>query len=516
MFFSKGYLISSPWRNLYNILRLMIRRLKYILFFFIYIFPLAASGNIYKDVANQIFRSDSLAIMSETMSYIVYAPLDGIGYAIIEKNEGKNIIGYSKESVWNEEVFPAILVDWLHSHNNSNNRNPYFQNSSKAKRNTILKNTKESIMPLLSTAWHQQTPYNNYAPVIEDGNVKTVAGCVAIAAAQITYYWWRDNPHATLKDTPIYPYGGAPITFSIPKGTPNEWELIKDKYEYTSTKESEDAVARLCYVIGTTSYLDYASSTGGQIRDAANAIYSQYNLVSEYLSRKNCSQEDWEQLLYNELSCGRPVLCSGTGSGGHAFVLDGYDNETGLFHFNFGWGGSGDGYYPIDDSEMSMGGYYMNQSIVYNIHPMRRNVDVEMSVSCIENSHYNISINIQNQGTLPAMIKLVHNENDDAPDSHTELLWESLVNSDSVPLVSKVMIDASNIKSNSTLLLIDEYGSVLYKYKFDISGIPSIYTNVENSNLQIIGIDGKKHEMIKGKGIYVIHNNNSTKKILVR
>ena len=90
MYFSKGYLISSPWRNLYNILRLMIRHFKYILFFFIYIFPLAASGNIYKDVANQIFCSDSLAIMSETMSYIVYAPLDGIGYAIIEKNEEKN------------------------------------------------------------------------------------------------------------------------------------------------------------------------------------------------------------------------------------------------------------------------------------------------------------------------------------------------------------------------------------------------------------------------------------------
>lgn len=515
MYFSKGYLISSPWRNLYNRLRLMIRHLKYLLFFFIYIFPLAASGNIYKDVANQIFRSDSLAIMSETMSYIVYAPLDGIGYAIIEKNEEKNIIGYSKESVWNEEAFPSILVDWLHSHNNSNNRNPYFQNSSKAKRNTVLKNAKESIDPLLSTEWHQQTPYNNYAPVIEDGNVKTVAGCVAIAAAQIAYYWWRDNPYATLKDTPIYPYGGAPITYSIPKGTPNEWELIKDKYDEANTEESEDAVARLCYVIGTTSYLDYASSTGGQIRDAANAIYSQYNLVSEYLSRKNCSQEYWEQLLYNELYCRRPILCSGTGSGGHAFVLDGYDNNTGLFHFNFGWGGSGDGYYPIDDSDMSMGGYYMNQSVVYNIHPVRRSIDANISILGIEDNHCKICISIKNMGTLPARIKLVHDENDNIQNSHTECLWESLVNNDSISLVSEVMIDVSDTKSNATLLLIDEYDSVLCKYKFDMSGIPSIY-NVENSNLHIIGIDGKQHKAIKGKGIYVIHNNKSTKKILVR
>jgi hypothetical protein len=32
--------------------------------------------------------------------------------------------------------------------------------------------------------------------------------------------------------------------------------------------------------------------------------------------------------------------------GGHAFICDGYD-INGMFHFNLGWDGYGDGYYPL-------------------------------------------------------------------------------------------------------------------------------------------------------------------------
>ena len=64
-------------------------------------------------------------------------------------------------------------------------------------------------------------------------------------------------------------------------------------------------------------------------------------------------------------------MCSGTysDSNGHAFVLDGYDSTLNLYHFNFGWGGDGDGYYTVDDDINAMGGFSMNQAIVYDIHP---------------------------------------------------------------------------------------------------------------------------------------------------
>ena len=59
-------------------------------------------------------------------------------------------------------------------------------------------------------------------------------------------------------------------------------------------------------------------------------------------------------MLKNELDGGRPVLYSAAdlnSTGGHNFILDGYENLSGtiLFHFNWGWDGQyKDAYYTLD------------------------------------------------------------------------------------------------------------------------------------------------------------------------
>ena len=74
-------------------------------------------------------------------------------------------------------------------------------------------------------------------------------------------------------------------------------------------------------------------------------------------------------LIYNELSMGRPVFYAGNSPtfGGHAFVIDGYDS-TGRVHINWGWRGSDDGYYDIDLTE-GENNYSKNQSMVIGIMP---------------------------------------------------------------------------------------------------------------------------------------------------
>lgn len=464
-----------------------------------------------------VLRTDSLVMECETSSYTVFVPHKGIGYAIVSKSDSHKIIGFSRESEWKENAFPEILKEWLSSFTNETKEqlqasSKYF--TAELETNEAGQNT---IEPLLTTHWHQNSPYNNYAPVIEDGNIKTAAGCVAIAAAQVTYYWWKDNPFATLKDTPVYPYGGAPVTYSIPKGTPNDWKYIKSEYSSSDSDKSKDAVARLCYVIGTTSYLDYATSTGGQIRDAANAIYSQYNLASEFLSRSKCnSQEEWEQLLYCELSNGRPVLCSGSGDGGHAFVLDGYDATTGLFHFNFGWGGSGDGYYPVDDSQSSMGGFYMNQAIIYNIHPNQRNINAIISTTRASQDSVNINIKITNYGTLPASVRLICSNSDNIIAQNSDELWQSVINKDSITVTENVVISNEIISENPILILLDEYDSHICDYTFVPSGIDTVAMSKEISNKKIYGIDGIVLKKIGHAGFYIIREGNTNKKILIK
>ena len=56
-----------------------------------------------------------------------------------------------------------------------------------------------------------------------------------------------------------------------------------------------------------------------------------------------------QEMLKESHDIGWPVYYSGfSNSGGHAFVCDGYDDSD-LFHFNWGWGGSSDGYFVIDE-----------------------------------------------------------------------------------------------------------------------------------------------------------------------
>ena len=64
------------------------------------------------------------------------------------------------------------------------------------------------------------------------------------------------------------------------------------------------------------------------------------------ISRKDVTQQEWNNIIYGELEALRPVLVSGSNSIGHAFICDGSDSN-GLFHINWGWGGRYNGYFDI-------------------------------------------------------------------------------------------------------------------------------------------------------------------------
>lgn len=328
-------------------------------------------------LAARLLGTDALFVARQDSAFCVFTPADSVGFAVIAmhpRSGDREVLAFSRDGRWDDSQLPPPVSLWLQRAGRTLSvhigTRQIDDKHDKQKDTAVVIITREDVEPLLTCHWHQRSPYNDLSPIITDGQIKSVAGCVAIAAAQITYYWRRDNPPSTLKDTPTYNYSTAPVTMSIPKGTANNWELMLDSYSGVTDSAARAAAAQLCYVLGTTSYLNYASSTSGNINTAASAMYSQYRLLSSYASKNKYTQQEWVDLLYSDLVKEYPVLCSGDGpSGGHAFVLDGYDSGTNLFHFNFGWGGTADGYYPLDGSEDDMGGFYQNQSVIYNIHP---------------------------------------------------------------------------------------------------------------------------------------------------
>ena len=77
-------------------------------------------------------------------------------------------------------------------------------------------------------------------------------------------------------------------------------------------------------------------------------------------------------MLKNQLDMKRPVVYVGYGeSGGHAWNCDGYQGDVGseMFHMNWGWGGSANGYFTLDNLNPSGMNFNYGQSMVINIFP---------------------------------------------------------------------------------------------------------------------------------------------------
>ena len=460
------------------------------------------------DMARRSVGVRKCVVVKKTAAYSIYQNVEGEGFSIVAHDNNGNVrlLGYSTGSSWKEDEMPDALKDWLKG-----------IETFRLNATVSLQSDRIDVAPLLTSHWHQTSPYNDLAPVIEDGNVKTVAGCVAIAAAQVVYYWRKDNPEALLKDTPVYPYGKAPVTYSIPKGTPNNWELIQDSYDNTSTEESRAAVAQLVYAVGTGSYLDYGSSTGGQISQAKTAVYSQYRLLGTNAVKSEYTQEEWEQLLYSELLAKRPMTYSGNagGSDGHAFVIDGYDAANNLFHINFGWGGSGDGYYTVDDVS-GAGGYCKGQACVYNIHPKNRNIASSFKLASADMLAGNVDIQFTfvNNSTLPIEDLFVYDASQPAdvvtPTPIASL--ETTIDNDGTVNTRTIKIPVADFEGNMQIKLTDRYSYTLATFTLDLATDVSP-VGVDNKVNGIYSVNGTRKDRFS-KGINILKRDGSAVKIL--
>lgn len=245
--------------------------------------------------------------------------------------------------------------------------------------------TRTPIAPLLQTKYNQSEPYNNQCPIINysDGSQwgRAVTGCVATAMAQVMRYWkypaTGQGSHSYLCE----PNGGQSFTESMDFSTVTfDWDNMLLEYisgNYTSTQA--DAVARLMHACGVSVNMSYTPvESGAQSALVGNALrnYFKYDSSLSYVARGLFSNAEWEQFIYNELAASRPVQVNGRGSGGgHAFVCDGYQGDH-YFHFNWGWGGSSDGYFmfsALNPGSLGIGGgsggFNYDQSATYNIFP---------------------------------------------------------------------------------------------------------------------------------------------------
>jgi hypothetical protein len=365
---------------------------------------LVARSNGSRLVAGTVERDAPLYIFSRG---------DNAGFVIVSGDDClPEVLGYTETGNFVESEMPPALLEWIAGYASLIQKAQEAGAPSRASVRSVANKVKASwtdIATLVPTHWHQSSPYNDACPRrASDPNSRCATGCVATAASQVLYYWRKDCNRYSQYDTPSYKfeYSGCDMentaNVKITKGTPFQWELMKESYSGSESSEYKNAVAVLVACVGMSNYLGYGSSTAGQTGDLVNTFSGQFGL-SAVSTSKGSDLSTWENTIYNELANGRPIIYSGVSetSGGHAVVLDGYRaSGTAHFHFNFGWGGQGDGYYTVDD-ETGMNGFNSSQAMVYQIQPKKNNLSGFM----LEDDFYygatnKVRIKVTNNGTL--------------------------------------------------------------------------------------------------------------------
>lgn len=220
---------------------------------------------------------------------------------------------------------------------------PQEEASQPARASSRIDADTEPIAPLVTTRWDQGEPFNNSCP--SKGGQHAVTGCVATAMAQLmNYFEYPERGTGTGDAT----FQGSSVSMSLSQTL--QWNLMADSYHSNYSKQQAQAVATLMATCGYAVHMMYGlDQSGAYDSHVETALLENFgydeNLV--LLMRDGFTRSEWTELVYANLANIGPLYYSGNdGSAGHAFVCDGY--SRGMFHFNWGWGGSYDGYFRLD------------------------------------------------------------------------------------------------------------------------------------------------------------------------
>lgn len=215
------------------------------------------------------------------------------------------------------------------------------------------------IDDLIPVNWNQPAPFNKYCP--GSGTNKALVGCVAVSLAQAMAVQRYPAQPAGKVSYGSANYGLLEINFDAEKAY--DWDKI------ISGANNYDEVARFLYHAGMAVEMNYGIEGSGVpsnltgSRDikalSENFGYDKNELKYYWRTQFQNKDQEWNDLVLNEISAGRAVVYCAIdtkGGYGHAFNADGYDGD-GRFHINWGWGGVGNGYFPLNalkDAAMNM------------------------------------------------------------------------------------------------------------------------------------------------------------------
>ena len=277
------------------------------------------------------------------------------GFVLVSaEDDARAILGYSDHGRFDATDMPENMQFWLQMYADELAR--YEANKPVLKAGQVSMHRAKraatdsypTITPILGDVeWGQDEPYNNLCPTV--GGERSVTGCVATAISQIMYVHKYPIKGIGSKTYTTESHG---LQLNVNFGaTTYDWGNMLPYYKNNYNSTQANAVATLMYHVGVAADMDYDPDGSGAISSAALAAiteYFGYNKSIHVLPKDFMKEETVLQTVASDLQEGRPVYISGStvNQEGHAFVCDGMQSD-GYLHINWGWNGSGNGYFAL-------------------------------------------------------------------------------------------------------------------------------------------------------------------------
>jgi len=371
----------------------MIKRAVYLVLFLCFAFAFGApvSFETAQSIANNYLQQNGKSAVKLTQvkkkrdvaPFFVFSKGAGKGFVVVAANDvASPIFCETDEGDYDENNLPPAFF-WM-----MDNYESYISDAEKNKRSQDgetkaqwEKYSKPSNQTrgevraktfLLTTKWNQFEPFNLYAPrnsrtyageSCSNITIRAYAGCVAVSMAQIMKY--HKYPAQLTQDIPSYkPANGLLASTTIPgrtiaqAGTFNYNDML-DTYDVKGYSIScvegypsggntqEKAVANLMYCAAIAFQAKWfnQNGTGAYIGDEANALknYFGYDVTNITITNNSAAMRD---TIANNIARSQPIIGQG---GGHTYNIDGYDPTDQQIHVNYGYGGSGDGWFAMNN-----------------------------------------------------------------------------------------------------------------------------------------------------------------------
>lgn len=325
-----------------------------------------ANGVAHKAPRKQKRMARAPKQLTNDQQFYVFNSEDGEGFVIVSADDVvRPILGYSDSNFFDVNNVPDGVKFFLDNYNkqikyaqeNNLTQSDEIREKWEAIRNNGIQAT-TIVAPLITTKWDQAPLYNSLCPIVSVFvpeilyiQEQAVTGCAATALAQVMNYWeWPQRGTGSHQ----YYSSFAGTQYCNFAATEYDWSNMPDSLTPNSSAKQIKAVATLMYHCGVSLDMNYGFVAFGgsgidtisQIENAVKSFF-RYSAATTSIDKSQYTDAGWISTLKSQLDAQHPIVYAGIGKGGHVFVCDGYRSDN-YFHFNWGWSGGSDGFYPVD------------------------------------------------------------------------------------------------------------------------------------------------------------------------